>query len=286
MTDKEKSINETPENEINKISIWERDNLTQTLIFGSDEKVLSKEDKEMLVWGTFWIEYYGEIDYYKITGIRSYDGSVEMNNLKPTWPEIRWDENELADILREWWYNLIHEWRSGFASRNSYIITREDKKEKKSAPLLIVGNDVVWTGKIYEGKALAESEVQAAKDALEAAKKELQNRRNEKMKAYIEETKKGDISIISVWWWPEDFSFWEIPENYEIISERRTACTQDYRRNISHTYEVILIDKAIFQGKWFVKIQVPDEYKGIVIGKWWSKIRGLSEKFACTISVK
>ena len=55
---------------------------------------------------------------------------------------------------------------------------------------------------------------------------------------------------------------------------------------MSHTYEVVLINKRLFEGKSYVKIQVPDEYKGIVIGKWWSKIKELSEKMSCTISVK
>ncbi|MEI8092355.1 MAG: hypothetical protein WCG98_09645 [bacterium] len=52
-----------------------------------------------------------------------------------------------------------------------------------------------------------------------------------------------------------------------MVNERRIANTQDHRRNMSHTYEVVLINKRLFEGKSYVKIQVPDEYKGIVIGK-------------------
>ncbi len=286
MIEEKKSINESSENSDARDDGGKSEGLTQTLTFGLEEKILSKEEQEKLIWWTFWIEDCWSTQYYKVMWVSSRKNSLDIKNEEPEWPSISCDQTELADILREWWYTLIKEWRSGFASRNSYIITGKEIKEKKSAPLIIMGTDIVWTGKIYEREILAGSEVQIAKDALEEAKKQLKNRRHKKMKAYIEESKKGDISIISVWWWPEDFSFGEIPENYEIISEKRTACTQDYRRNISHTYEVILIDKAIFQGKWFVKIQVPDEYKGIVIGKWWSKIRGLSEKFTCTISIR
>jgi hypothetical protein len=106
------------------------------------------------------------------------------------------------------------------------------------------------------------------------------------MQAYIVEKTKGDISIICVWWWPEDFQYSDIPENYILVHERRIWCTQDYRRNMSHTYEVILIDKKLFDQKSYVKIQVPDQYKGLVIGKWWATIKSLSQKAGCTISIK
>lgn len=286
MTDEKKLNNSLSENEINKKDVWEQKNLTQALMFGSEEKILTREDKEKLIWGIFWVEQYGQTNYYKIKWVRSYNNDFEVEYLEPTRPSIGADKTELAAILREQWCNLIHQWRSGFESRNSYIVCRDEKKEKKIAPLIIVGNDAIWAWTLYEGEVLAESEVKIAMDEIERAKQELIRRRAEKMQTYITENTKGDISIISIWWWPEDFQYRDIPENYILINQRRIWCTQDHRRNMSHTYEIILIDKKHFDQKTFVKIQVPDEYKGLIIGKWWVTIKGLSEKLKCTISIR
>lgn len=263
------------------------DNISSTLIFGNEEKILTKEEMEQLIWKTFWIQQYGENCYCKITGMSSYNDQVSFDFAELPLPKIRGDEYELADVLKELWYNLTKLGRSWFASRNSYLISIWKEKDKKKLPLLILWRDnVVWTGTIYEWEVLSEQEFVETREWLEKAQEILANRRHNNILNYINQNKKWDISIISVWGSPDDFSFSDIPENFHIISQRRTARTQDHRRNMTHTYEVVLIDKNLFTWKKFIKIQVPNEYKGLVIGKWGSTIKNLSEKFNCTIQVK
>lgn len=294
------------------------DNLLATLTFGEEEKLLSKEDCEKLVWNKIWLRYqplitrhswhidYQEPIYSKINSVYS-AGELSISELEPQWPRISADENEMYEILNERWYILEHRWRSGFASRNSYLVCKKDpKKQKVKAPLVTewwleredkikfwlewnrVSSDqyVVWTWTIYEWEILLESEIKDAEQAIGKAKQELKNRRIKKLIEYIGQNKKWDISIISVWWWPESFSRRELPENYEVISEKRIACTADHRRNMTHTYQLVIIDKDMFKNKSFAKIKVPDEYKWIVIGKWWTNIKELCEKLNCKIKVE
>ena len=284
--------------------------LSDTLLFGKTAKILSKEDIEKIIWLKFWIQRYGEYaepNYCEIQWINY--GSFEAKYAHPEWPSIRCDQEELAGILKEQWCTLVREWRSWFASRNSYIIKKdEEKTEKMSDPLIMVvplnitdeektelwiewsstteSKYIVWTWTSYTWELLMRSEINEMHEALQKAKKELVRRRVKKMQEYIQSNKQGDIAVITVWWWPEDFSYSDIPENYEIVSERRIACTADHRRNMTHTYQVVLIDKNIFAGKSYAKIIVPDGYKGIVIGKWWENIKRLSQNVKCKISIQ
>jgi len=284
-------------------------NISTALVFGQATRVLSKEDIEKIIWLKFWIQRYGEYaepNYCEIQWINY--GSFEVKYSHPERPSIRCDQEELASILREQWCTLIREWRSWFASRNSYIIKKdEEKTEKISTPLIMIvplnitdeektelwiewsstteNKYIVWTWSSYTWEILMRSEINEMDETLQKAREELVQRRAKKMQEYIQSNKQGDIAVITVWWWPEDFSYSDIPENYTIISERRIACTADHRRNMSHTYQVVLLDKNIFAGKSYAKIQVPDEYKGIVIGKWWSTIKNLCEKLNCRIMI-
>lgn len=292
-------------------------NLVDALVWGEEEKLLSQEDCEKLIGNTIWLRYqplitrhwwhidYQEPVYRKIDGISSL-WSLSTIELESEWPSISADQKELYDILHELWYLLEHRWRSGFASRNSYLVCKKyPKKQKVKAPLVTqwwlekenkikfwlewnrVSSDnyIVWTWKLYEWEIILESEKKEAEDAIKHAKQELANRRKQRLINEINQNKQWNISIISVWWWPESFSRWELPENYEVLSEKRIACTADHRRNRTHTYELVIIDKNLFVNKSFAKIKVPDQYKGIVIGKWWSKIKELCQKFGCKIKV-
>ncbi|MFZ2718363.1 MAG: KH domain-containing protein [Candidatus Absconditicoccaceae bacterium] len=294
------------------------DSLLNVLVFGSEEKLLSKEDSEKLIGNKIWLRYqplitrhsrhidYQDPVYSKINSTYS-AGELSTSGLEAEWPRISADQSELYKILNERGYILEHRGRSGFSSRNSYLVCKKDpKKQKIKAPLVTEGglersdkmkfglegnrvssdHYVVWTGKIYEGEIILESEVKESEDAIEQAKQEVEKRRIQKLIEYIDQNKKGDISTISVGGGPESFSRRELPENYEVISEKRIACTADHRRNMTHIYQLLIIDKNLFEKKSFFKIKVPDEYKGIVIGKGGSKIKELSEKFTCKIKIE
>lgn len=306
-----------------KESIWKeedttKDTLANTLVFDKEERLLTREEIKKLIWAKLWVRYqplisrhsrhieYQEPIYCTIDKIYS-AWELWRSDLEPQRPSIAADKDELAEILRAWWYMLEHSWRSGFESRNSYTISKNNpKKQKITAPLVtewwleiadkvkfwldwnLISTDkfVVRTGKPHEWEIILESEIKETQEAIKRAYEEIKKRRTEKIKEYIHQNKQWDISVISVWWWPESYSEGEIPDNYEIISGRRIACTADHRRNMTHMYEMVIIDKKIFEKKSFVKIKVPDAYKGMVIGKWWEKIKSLSEKFRCKIKIE
>lgn len=289
--------------------------LLDTLNFWNSPRILNDDEIKQLIWGKFWCisqwDYspadYQTSSYYEINGIDAYDNKLETKCLESEWPYISADKNELAEILKERWYILTHEWRSWFASRNSYVISKSSPQMiPVKTPLIIqcrMGKEdkekfwilseessesrcVLWTGESQEKEMISPSEIQEVQDALEKAKEELRQRRKKKMDEYIKSQKNWYISIVEVWWWPEDFHEYDIPENYIIIAQKRIACTADHRRNMTHTYAAVLIDQDDFAGKSFMKIKVPDGYKWLVIGSGWSNIRSLCEKLKCRIMIE
>ncbi|HOQ79055.1 MAG TPA: KH domain-containing protein [Candidatus Absconditabacterales bacterium] len=308
-----KEVDETTNESLGEKSN-KNDELLRNLDFGTTPKILSNEDMKNLIGKNIWLisqRDYGPTDYesscyYNVTGIES-DNKLEIKSLESEWPCVSADKNELADILQERGYRLTHQGRSGFASRNRYIISkpspqvistkaplliqcRMDKDEKEKFGIVSSDNSsswqIIWTGEMQEKEIISPNEIKEVKDIIEKAKHELKQRRVKRMDEHIKSQKNGFISIVDIGGGPEDFHEYDIPENYLIIAQKRIACTQDYRRNITHTYSVVLIDTNAIQGKSFIKIKIPDEYKGLVIGKGGGNIKSLCEKLKCRIMIE
>ncbi len=283
----------------------------------AQKRLLNNDDLEKMAWEkvrwktqhlisrhTWHIED-GGIIYIQLTKAKCWS-SVDRIPQEKSRPSIGGDDKDLHDILQEWWYILEHSWRSWFAARNSYIVSKKEPKTQKiSAPLIICGGlekemkeslwleptrtsadrYIVWTGEIFTWEIILDSEFEEMEQIIDKARDELNNRNQKEIIEYIESVKQGNIAMINVWW-NEKFTINNIPKRYKILAENRIANTQDHRQNRSHTYKVILLDTENIKNNELLVLNIPNEYKWIIIGKWWANIKRLSEELWCKISIQ
>lgn len=178
-----------------------------------------------------------------------------MDNDNIKWPRINGANTELAQILKEMGYEVIGPCGgSGFAARN-----------------------------FFEIRSSSERSPEKVKQAIELAEQEKERRYKKNYLKMIEE-KSNDGGITAVITVGGDKSLYN-PSRFIILAEKRVACTQDYRRHRSHTYERVCIDTQKVQGKKFVTIRIPDCYKGAVIGKAGKNIKAIQKKLGCFIKI-
>jgi len=227
--------------------------------------------------------------------------------LEPEWPTISESEEDVAKILQEWGYVLTREGRSGFKNRNKLIVEKknsktieieapllisgtlspEQKKQVGLKPILTTGEDyLVDTEKEYVGKIIAKEEIEEVEEAIDKAFKEARDRYEKKfIDAFLKASKDGISAIIRVGGY-EELSYWRIPKRFVVLGQKIVSYTQDLRQERSHTYDIILLDKEKIDGKKYIEIEIPDEYKGIVIGKGGGNIKKIGRELNCFIKVK
>jgi len=227
--------------------------------------------------------------------------------------QISGDEHELAEILKQMGFSVEYRGNSGFAARNRYIITNPNaEKTKVRAPLLISGNltkeqkqnlssaDPGWEEKRhfplyssifydaeeeYEGEIIAdpqkEKEIELIKKAIGEAKEKLQQKKDEKfIEKFLAASQDGGFSATLLIGGHEDLQY-PIPARFQVLAEIRVANTQDYRQHLTHTYMVVLVDKVKLEGKKSITIKVPQDLKGLVIGKNGANIKNICSKLGC-----
>ncbi|MFA5793416.1 MAG: KH domain-containing protein [Candidatus Gracilibacteria bacterium] len=229
--------------------------------------------------------------------------------------QISGDQNLLANILKEMGFSLEYSGVSGFATRNRYIITNPNaEKIKVRAPLLICDrltreqehalslNDPQWNEKrynslysssFYDAEEEYEGEIVDVKkeralivDAIEKAGKKIQEKEDEKfVEKFLNASQDGGFSATLLVGGNEELQY-PIPERFERLTEIRSVNTQDHRQNLTHTYRVVLLDKSKITKGSTIIITIPDNLKGLVIGKGGANIKNICQKLFCFIKIK
>lgn len=201
-------------------------------------------------------------------------------------PNFSADQKELQTAIESLGTaTLEHHGRSGFESRNSYTVKPSEKTTEYDIKVV----DVIWPA--YKGRRYmterknvqivdyCQEDVERAYEMFAQAKDLIRSQRLEKfMSKFRERSLDGVFSIVSEGGYEEKV---EIPEGRFLECFRmRTANTQDYRQNRTHTDDVGYIDiekaKSLARnGK--LHINLPEEYMGKMIGAKGSNIQRLQE---------
>lgn len=196
------------------------------------------------------------------------------------------DQTELKEAVETIGTSVLeHRGRSGFASRNSYIVRPTEKTTEYDIKVI----QDIWpdAGVIRymtepdNVKTLdyCQEDVEKAYATVAKAKELIKSRRLERFSSKFQERSlDGIFSIVAEGGHEEKV---EIPEGRFIECFRaRTANTQDHRQNLTHTEDVGYIDaervkQAVKDGK--VHINIPEEYMGRMIGAKGSNIKRLQD---------
>lgn len=202
-------------------------------------------------------------------------------------PSFSADQDELETAIQSLGTaDLEYYGRSGFASRN---ICKVKPKEKTTAYNIKVINEMypAYKNRRYmterqniEVVDYCPEDVEKAYEIVAKAKEIIQTQREERfMNKFKERSLDGVFSIVLEGGYKEKV---EIPEGKFLkCFKEKIANTQDYRRNISHTYAVGYIDiekaKSLTRNNK-LHINLPEEYMGIMIGAKGRNIKWLQEE--------
>lgn len=117
--------------------------------------------------------------------------------------------------------------------------------------------------------------------ALKESKMELERQKLVKAEeTFLKSTKDGVTALIEA----VSGTYGDTPvhPDWTEVWSVRTACTSDHRYGIGHTYLALYINMKALKGQK-LKINIPDQYKGMFIGKGGSNIKSLQEKLGCKI---
>ena len=209
-------------------------------------------------------------------------------------PRFSADQEELQTAIESLGTAILeHHGRSGFAYRNSYTVKPSEKTTEYDIKVI----DEIWPA--YKGRRYymternntqivdyCQEDVERAYEMFAQAKASIRSQRLERfMSKFRERSLDGVFSIVPEGGYEEKV---EIPEGRFLECFRmRTANTQDYRQNITHTYDVGYIDiekaKSLARnGK--LHINLLEEYMGKMIGAKGSNIKRLQEVLGQMIS--
>ena len=173
-----------------------------------------------------------------------------------SWPSINGREVDMADKLRQRGFYVEKVGRSGFASRNSFVIKTKEN---------ILDDDAL---KI----------INSAIDEIKAEKEKWKEDNFVRQFAENSPDPNKTYAVVSVGGTEDNL---RIPDGYSQIADVRTACTQDHRQGHTHTYAVLFIhDETMMKDKRRqLTLYVPKDMIGLVIGKGGSKIKELGKKY-------
>lgn len=219
--------------------------------------------------------------------------AIENTNKWVSFPADSDFKYAYIEALKKAWYEVEKIWNSGFDARNKYSviipnitkelhiikiwseINWESFKEKKIAYFWIWNVDTID----LEEKKKIEEIMQNVE------KTEKSNQEQKFLNYFISKSLDNWISSIMKVGWNEEFQY-PIPDRFVKLAEIKVWNTQDHRQNKTHTYEVILLDKESVKWKTSVDIKIPDNYKWLVIWKWWANIKEISQRLWIIVNVK
>jgi len=193
--------------------------------------------------------------------------------------------------LKEAGYEVEGVGRSGFKSRNSFAVILP--KVETEAHIIKYGDAVngkdfgfgynkTW----YCGKASVEVNDQNEREkVLKIIEEARREEKNEEIKEFVEEFKSKGDGVFAVIDTGGREKYQSIPDRFKVLASMRIANTQDHRQNRSHTYANAIIDMEAIKDKKSITIKVPDNMKGLVIGKGGQNIKRISEELGLFIKV-
>jgi hypothetical protein len=223
------------------------------------------------------------------------------------WPTIAADEEGLASVLREWGYNLEHCGRSGFESRNFYVVKKNNPTMTTYvASVLVIGaldrdqKEAVGLGRNlstddnfmldleleYPGEVVADSEIHDIYLKVADARVEWKKRKKDlfAQKFLLKSLDQGITAVMDLGGF-EEFTEKEISENFLVLASLRIANTADHRQHLTHTYRYVLLNKDAVKGN-SAHVVIPEGLRGIVIGKGGANIKASSAKLGKPIFLK
>lgn len=224
----------------------------------------------------------------------------EIEPVEEKWPTIPADNYGAVSVLKEWEYEFEHKGNSSFEAHNYFIVRKINPIiDEFVAPLLIVGAlrgrqkaAVGLTKKLffhdkfildmeenYFGQVPATVAMIEAHLKVDEAKKEWQRRKQAHFASKFFLTSKDfGLTAIMDLGGHEEFELSDIPEHYFELGKRCIRYTQDYRSQLTHTYRVVLLNTNRIQNERAVNLKIPEEMRGIVIGKGGLNIKAAAEK--------
>lgn len=181
--------------------------------------------------------------------------ALERNNL--SWPTIKATETQKANALASLGYDVEHVGRSGFESRNIYKIMTKDR---------ILTQDV-----------LQEMNKDIAK-----ANEMVWREKNLEFDRCFDEASKDEGKCYAVLETGGSYYRERTPTSkYKEIASTRIANTKDHRRGIDHTYVTLYFDEEKLKNdkRKFIKLYVPKDMIGLVIGSRGANIKELQQKY-------
>ncbi len=214
--------------------------------------------------------------------IKSIDGGVSFS-------QDTYAVNRITEILKKAGYEVEGVGKSGFKSRNSFVVL---------LPKVKVETHVVKYGKAINGKNVDDEKVwycgkvpidvndqNEREKVLKIIEEARREEKKEEIKEFVKEFKSKGDGIFAVMDTGGREKYQSIPDRFKVLASMRIANTQDHRQNRSHTYANAIIDIEAIKDKKSITIKVPDNMKGLVIGKGGQNIKRISEELGLFIKV-
>lgn len=168
---------------------------------------------------------------------------------------------------------------------NSGIITRRavwyyTKNQPEVIEVLVLDRDYCTVYETVQKEIY--HDISDVEKALEESKGELERQKLVKAEeAFLKATKDGYTALIEA----VSGTYGDTPvhPDWQEVWSVRTACTSDRRYGIGHTYLVLYVNMKALKSGQKLKISIPDQYKGMFIGKGGSNIKSLQQKLGCKI---
>ena len=210
-----------------------------------------------------------------------------------SFPQDTYAAERIVSKLEEAGYRVEAVGRSGFISRNKFVV---DIPKREINVHKIEYKDKVGEGRhkyvdligraLYKGTTTTHisdpAEVKKVEDIIEEAKKE--EKRVEK-EEFIRDFKANGDGIVATMkiGGMEKYKYIPDTDRFMVIASTIEAYTRDHRQNRDHTYKKVIIDlEAIKQlkkkRKKVLTMHIPDDMKGIVIGKRGRNIKQLTKE--------
>ena len=197
--------------------------------------------------------------------------------------------DNIIDALDKAGYEVEGRGRSGFKSRNSFVVLLP----KVTVPAHIIkygesingkeaGSEKVW----YCGEVPIELNDQSKREeVLKIIDGVRQEERNKEIQEFVTEFLSRGDGTTALMRTGGIEKYQSIPNRFKELASIRVANTEDSRQNRSHAYENLLLDTEAIQGKKSITVKVPDNMKGLVIGKGGSNIKRLQEELGLQIRI-
>ncbi len=214
--------------------------------------------------------------------IKTIDSSVSF-------PADTFSVDKIIEAIEQAGFEVEGRGRSGFRSRNSFVVLLP--KVKVNAHVIKygeainkekVGSEKVW----YCGEVPVEISDKDKKEEVKKIIKEVwQEEADKQIQDFINEFKSKGDGVTALMQTGGTEKYQSIPDRFKVLASIRIANTQDHRQNLSHTYENLLLDTEAIKGRKSITIKIPDNIKGLVIGKGGSNIKRISEELGLFIKI-